>query len=190
MDTKVDKTKHNSNEKVVPKDKRKTGSSRGELAVDVHIGSSILTKEQNMSYKDKAQQDEEEINKMGTEKISKLMITMGLPMILSMVVQAFYNIVDSYFVSAMPDTDKIVGVGDYAMNALTLAFPIQMLMVAVGVGTGVGINALLSKTLGEGKRETASYVAGNAIFIGICTYVVFLRKNSSMHNRSTCRRAN
>ena len=66
-----------------------------------------------MSYKDKAQQDEEEINKMGTEKISKLMITMGLPMILSMVVQAFYNIVDSYFVSAMPDTDKIVGVGEY-----------------------------------------------------------------------------
>ena len=81
--------------------------------MDVHIGSSILTKEQNMSYKDKAQQDEEEINKMGTEKISKLMITMGLPMILSMVVQAFYNIVDSYFVSAMPDTDKIVGVGEY-----------------------------------------------------------------------------
>ena len=59
--------------------------------------------------------DEEEINKMGTEKISKLMITMGLPMILSMVVQAFYNIVDSYFVSAMPDTDKIVGVGEYAV---------------------------------------------------------------------------
>lgn len=174
MDTKVDKTKHNSNEKVVPKDKRKTGSSRGELAVDAHIGSSILTKEQNMSYKDKAQQDEEEINKMGTEKISKLMITMGLPMILSMVVQAFYNIVDSYFVSAMPDTDKIVGVGDYAMNALTLAFPIQMLMVAVGVGTGVGINALLSKTLGERNKENASYVAGNAIFIGLCTYVVFL----------------
>lgn len=174
MDTKVDKTKHNSNEKVVPKDKRKTGSSRGELAVDVHIGSSILTKEQNMSYKDKAQQDEEEINKMGTEKISKLMITMGLPMILSMVVQAFYNIVDSYFVSAMPDTAQIVGMGDYAMNALTLAFPIQMLIIAIGVGTGVGINALLSKTLGEGKRETASYVAGNAIFIGICTYIVFL----------------
>ena len=174
MDTKVDKTKHNSNEKIVPKDKRKTGSNRGELAMDAHIGSSILTKEQNMSYKDKAQQDEEEINKMGTEKISKLMITMGLPMILSMVVQAFYNIVDSYFVSAMPDTDKIVGVGDYAMNALTLAFPIQMLMVAVGVGTGVGINALLSKTLGERNKENASYVAGNAIFIGLCTYVVFL----------------
>ena len=142
--------------------------------MDAHIGSSILTKEQNMSYKDKAQQDEEEINKMGTEKISKLMITMGLPMILSMVVQAFYNIVDSYFVSAMPDTAQIVGMGDYAMNALTLAFPIQMLMVAVGVGTGVGINALLSKTLGERNKENASYVAGNAIFIGLCTYVVFL----------------
>lgn len=111
---------------------------------------------------------------MGTEQISKLMLTMGLPMILSMVVQAFYNIVDSYFVSAMPDTAQIVGMGDYAMNALTLAFPIQMLIIAIGVGTGVGINALLSKTLGEGKRETASYVAGNAIFIGICTYIVFL----------------
>ena len=176
MDTKVEKTTHNAKEKVMEE--------------EAHLRKNILNKEQQMSYKDKIEEDEEVINKMGTEPISKLMIAMGLPMILSMIVQAFYNIVDSYFVSAMPDTAQIVGMGDYAMNALTLAFPIQMFMVAIGVGTGVGINALLSKTLGEEKRETASYVAGNAIFIGICTYVVFLRKNSSMHNRSTCRRAN
>ena len=160
MDTKVEKTTHNAKEKIMEE--------------EAHLRKNILNKEQQMSYKDKIEEDEEVINKMGTEPISKLMIAMGLPMILSMVVQAFYNIVDSYFVSAMPDTAQIVGMGDYAMNALTLAFPIQMFMVAIGVGTGVGINALLSKTLGEGKRETASYVAGNAIFIGICTYVVFL----------------
>lgn len=113
-------------------------------------------------------------NKMGTEPIGKLMLTMGIPMILSMVLQAFYNIVDSYFVSCMPDAGGITGLGEYGVNALTLAFPIQMLMVAVGVGTGVGINALLSRSLGQGDRERASKIAGNAIFLGICTYVVFL----------------
>ncbi|MDR3342333.1 MAG: MATE family efflux transporter [Treponema sp.] len=106
-------------------------------------------------------------NKMATEPVGRLMLTMGVPMILSMALQAFYNIVDSYFVSAMPD-------GEYGMNALTLAFPIQMLMIAIGVGTGVGINALLSKNLGQGNREKASKIAGNAIFLGLCTYAVFL----------------
>lgn len=89
----------------------------------------------------------QKMNKMGTEKISKLMLTMGVPMIISMVVQAVYNIVDSYFVSCMEDPN-IPSLGDYAVNALTLAFPIQMLMVAVGVGTGVGINSILSRSLG------------------------------------------
>ena len=74
----------------------------------------------------------------------------------------------------MPDAGGITGLGEYGVNALTLAFPIQMLMVAVGVGTGVGINALLSRSLGQGDRERASKIAGNAIFLGICTYVVFL----------------
>lgn len=111
---------------------------------------------------------EQSLNKMGVVPIKKLMLSMGLPMILSMMVQAFYNIVDSYFVAAIP------GLGDSAMNALTLAFPVQMLMIAVGVGTGVGVNSLLSRYLGEGNREKAGKVAGNAIFIGLCTYVVFL----------------
>lgn len=113
-------------------------------------------------------------NKMGVAPISRLMLAMGLPMILSMVLQAFYNIVDSYFVSNMADTASISGMGEYGVNALTLAFPVQMLMIAIGVGTGVGINSLLSKSLGEGNREKASKIAGNAIFLGICTYAVFL----------------
>lgn len=108
------------------------------------------------------------MNKMGMVPIRKLMLSMGVPMIVSMVLQAFYNIVDSYFVSC------IQGQGDQAVNALTLAFPIQMLMVAIGVGTGVGINAILSRSLGEGKRERASKIAGNAVFLGMCTYLVFL----------------
>ena len=76
----------------------------------------------------------QKMNKMGTEKISRLLLTMGVPMIISMVVQAVYNIVDSYFVSCMKDPN-IPALGDYAVNALTLAFPVQMLMVAVGVGS-------------------------------------------------------
>lgn len=99
---------------------------------------------------------------------------MGLPMVLSMALQALYNIVDSYFVSCMQDTAAIPHMGDAAVNALTLAFPVQMLMVAIGVGTGVGINALLSRSLGEGNRKKASQISGNAIFLGICTYLVFL----------------
>ena len=94
-------------------------------------------------------------NKMGIVPVNKLLLSMGVPMIMSMILQAFYNIVDSYFVSRMPDTATITGMGEYAVNALTLAFPIQMLIVGVGVGTGVGINALLSKILGEGNREKA-----------------------------------
>lgn len=113
-------------------------------------------------------------NKMGEEPIKSLMLKMGIPMIISMVLQAVYNIVDSYFVSCMKDSGNITGIGEYGVNALTLAFPIQMLIVAVGVGTGVGINALLARSLGQGDREKASKIAGNAIFLGICMYIVFL----------------
>lgn len=112
-------------------------------------------------------------NKMGLEPVKSLMLKMGLPMIISMALQAFYNIVDSYFVSCMHDTADIQNMGDYGVNALTLAFPIQMLMVAIGVGTGVGLNALLSKSLGEKKRTEASRIAGNSIFLGLCTFAVF-----------------
>jgi putative MATE family efflux protein len=111
-------------------------------------------------------------NKMGTVPVKKLMLAMGLPMILSMALQAFYNIVDSYFVGQI--TDAALVNAESAINALTLAFPVQMLMIAVGVGTGVGINALLSRSLGQGNREKAAQVAGNAIFLGLCTYAVFL----------------
>lgn len=113
-------------------------------------------------------------NKMGYGSVGKLLLSMGIPMIISMAIQALYNIVDSYFVSCMKDTDTIKNMSDYAMNALTLAFPVQMLMVAIGVGTGVGINALLSRSLGEGNRKKASYIAGNSIFLAICTFIVFL----------------
>lgn len=112
--------------------------------------------------------EEVKMNKLGTMKINKLMLSMGIPMILSMMLQAVYNIVDSAFVSNMP------GNGEMALNALTLAFPVQMLMIAIGIGTGVGTNALLSKSIGQGDYEKASKVAGNSIFLGIVIYILFL----------------
>lgn len=114
------------------------------------------------------------MNKMGEQPIPKLLLTMGLPMILSMILQAFYNIVDSYFVSCIVDSTSGANLGEYATNALTLAFPIQMLMIAIGVGTGVGINSILSKTLGEQNSHKVAQIAGNAIFLGMCTCIVFL----------------
>ena len=108
------------------------------------------------------------MNKLGTMKVNKLMLSMGIPMILSMMLQAVYNIVDSAFVSNMPDN------GEMALNALTLAFPVQMLMVAIGIGTGVGTNALLSKSIGQGDYKKASKVAGNSMTLGIIIYVLFL----------------
>lgn len=107
-------------------------------------------------------------DKMRTMPISKLMLSMGIPMILSMMLQAVYNIVDSAFVSNMEEN------GEQALNALTLAFPLQILMVAVGIGTGVGCNALLSKSLGQGNKEKASKVTGNGIFLAGVIYVLFL----------------
>ena len=108
------------------------------------------------------------VNKMGVMPVHKLMLNMGIPMILSMMLQAVYNIVDSAFVANMPVN------GEAALNALTLAFPVQMLMVAVGIGTGVGTNALLAKCLGQGNREEAGFTAGNALVLGAVIYAVFL----------------
>ncbi len=107
-------------------------------------------------------------NKMGTAPIHKIMLTMGVPMILSMMLQAVYNIVDSAFVSNMPEN------GEAALNALTLSFPLQMLMVALSIGTGVGANALVAKCLGMKDTEKASRTAGNAMFLGIILYIIFL----------------
>lgn len=108
-------------------------------------------------------------NKMGLLPMQRLVLTMGLPMIFSMVFQAFYNIVDSYFVSCMTDP-AIPQLGDRAVNALTLAFPVQSLITAIGVGLGVGANSLLSRCLGEGSREKSSRIAGNAVFLSICVF--------------------
>ena len=105
-----------------------------------------------------------ESNKMKDMPVNKLMIQMGIPMILSMALQAVYNIVDSAFVGNMR-----VG-SEAALNALTLVFPVQMLMVAAGIGTGVGTNALLARTLGQGNREKAAKVAGNSLFLGVIIY--------------------
>lgn len=107
-------------------------------------------------------------NKMAEKPVKKLLLSIGTPIILSMMLQAFYNIVDSIFVSNMPEN------GELALNALTLAFPVQMLMVAIGVGTGVGTNALLSKCLGAGENEKAGRVTGVSIFLSCVIYIVFL----------------
>ena len=109
-----------------------------------------------------------ESNKMKDMLVNKLMVQMGIPMILSMALQAVYNIVDSAFVGNMR-----VG-SEAALNALTLVFPVQMLMVAVGIGTGVGTNALLARTLGQGNNKKAAEVAGNSLFLGVIIYVVCL----------------
>lgn len=107
-------------------------------------------------------------NKMAGEPIKKLFLEMGLPMMISMILQALYNVVDSVFVA------NIKGVGAIANEALTYAFPIQILIIAIGVGTGVGLNALLSKSLGEQNHEKVNRVAGNGIFLALIIYSVFL----------------
>ena len=107
-------------------------------------------------------------NKMRTTPPHQILLKMGIPMICSMVLQALYNIVDSAFVSNMKQG------GEDALNALTLAFPMQMLMIAISIGTGVGVNALVSKSLGQGNSEKASLVAGNGLFLATVIVVVFV----------------
>lgn len=115
-----------------------------------------------------------EENKMGTVPVPKILLSMGIPMILSMVLQACYNIVDSIFVAGIPDSEEIVHAGEKAMNALTLAFPVQMLIVALSIGTGVGVNALLARTLGQKDCEKVNRIAGNGVFLGLIIYVAFV----------------
>ncbi len=104
-------------------------------------------------------------NKMGTMPVNKLLISMSLPLMMSMLIQALYNIVDSMFVSWY-NTD--------AFNALSLAFPVQNMLIAIAVGTGVGVNALLSRKLGEKDFDGANKLATNGFFIALCSYVVFV----------------
>lgn len=104
-------------------------------------------------------------NKMGTMPVGKLLISMSLPMMISMFVQSLYNIVDSIFVAQISEN---------ALTAVSLAFPIQNLLIAVGVGTGVGINSLLSRRLGEGRHDEVSKVALNGIFLTFLSFLVFM----------------
>ncbi len=104
-------------------------------------------------------------NKMGTMPIPRLIITMALPLMLSMITQALYNIVDSIFVA---------NVGEHALTAVSLAFPIQNLMIATVTGTGVGINALLSLKLGQKNFDAVNRTAGNGIFLALCSYIFFV----------------
>ena len=101
--------------------------------------------------------EERQENKMGVMPVGKLLISMSLPMMISMLVQALYNVVDSYFVAKLSQD---------ALNAVSLSFPIQNLLIAVSVGTGVGLNALLSRNLGEKNFEGANRAAGNGLLLG------------------------
>lgn len=103
-------------------------------------------------------------NKMGVLPIPKLLITMSLPIIISMFVQALYNVIDSMFVAKL---------NEEALTAVSLAFPVQNLIIAVGVGTAVGVNALLSRRLGEHRFEEANQFARNGIFLAVLSYLLF-----------------
>lgn len=106
-----------------------------------------------------------EENKMGIMPVNQLIISMSLPIMASMLVQALYNIVDSVFVSQ---------INENALTAVSMAFPIQNLMIAVGVGTAVGVNALLARSLGEKDFEKVDRIAANAVFLAVLSYLLFL----------------
>ena len=103
-------------------------------------------------------------NKMGIMPVNKLLLTMSVPMMLSMLVQALYNIVDSIFVARISED---------ALTAVSLAFPIQQLMIALGGGTCVGVNAVLSRALGEKDFEKVNKSAVNAVFLMVVNFLVF-----------------
>ena len=103
-------------------------------------------------------------NKMGVLPIGRLLANMAIPMMISMLVQACYNVVDSVFVAQLSED---------ALNAVSMAFPLQNLMIAFGSGTAVGINALLSRSLGEKNQAMADRAANTGIFLALCNFVVF-----------------
>ena len=107
----------------------------------------------------------EKENKMGVMPVNRLLLNMAIPIMISMLVQALYNVVDSYFVSKISQD---------ALNAVSLAFPVQNLMIAVSVGTGVGINALLARSLGQGDREKVDRSAVNGVFLAVVSSLVFV----------------
>ena len=103
-------------------------------------------------------------NKMGVMPLNRLLISMSVPMMISMLVQALYNIVDSMFVAQLSEN---------ALTAVSLAFPAQNLMIAVATGTGVGVNAALSRNLGEKNFDRANRIADHALFLAAMSYIVF-----------------
>lgn len=107
----------------------------------------------------------QERNKMAAVPVRRLLFTMSLPLMLSMVMEALYNVVDSLFISR---------IGENAITALSLAFPVQLLVVSITVGTGVGVGAILSRLLGEGDRRGVNAAAMNGIFLAVLTYALFL----------------
>ena len=112
----------------------------------------------------KVQETQVQENKMGVLPVNRLLISMSVPIMISMLVQALYNVVDSIFVAKLSEN---------ALNAVSLAFPVQNLMIAVATGTGVGINALLSKSLGEKNFKRANLAAANGVFLAACSYIAF-----------------
>ena len=107
-------------------------------------------------------------NPMAVEPVPRLMARIGTPIVISMILQAAYNVVDSAYLARMADG------GEAALTALSLAFPVQLFMVAVSIGTGVGTNALLARLLGQGDRERANRTVGNAQFVALCITAVFM----------------
>ncbi len=105
-------------------------------------------------------------NKMGTMPVGRLLFNMALPVTVSMLFQALYNVVDSYFVSQLPLSQD-------ALNAVSLSFPMQTLLIGFSIGTGVGMSALISRALGEKKPERADEVAGTGLFLYGCLAVFF-----------------
>ena len=110
-------------------------------------------------------------NKMGVMPVGKLLFNMAMPMIAAMLVQAFYNVVDSYFVSRISDDTAI---RESAIAAMSLAFAVQNILIGFAVGIGVGVNALLSKSLGEGNQEKANFAAGNGMTLTLIATAIFM----------------
>ena len=108
---------------------------------------------------------------MGVMPVGKLLVNMATPMIIAMLVQAFYNVVDSYFVSRISDQPEV---RESAIAAMSLAFAVQNILIGFGVGIGVGVNALLSKSLGEGNQERANLAAGNGMILSVICTVIFM----------------
>ncbi|UKI35935.1 MAG: hypothetical protein L6V93_18100 [Clostridiales bacterium] len=115
-------------------------------------------------------------NKMGTMPMTKLIFSMSLPAMFSMLIQALYNIVDSIFVSFL---------GENALTAVSLVYPMQMLIISFAVGTGVGVNSLISRRLGEKEYDEASHAANHGLVLGFITWIIFALIGIFLHkNRS------